>query len=140
MDLSLFPPLNASLNAVTAFLLALGYALARRRAPAAHKVCMLSACATSVLFLVGYLYYHFHHGITHFPGQGAVRSVYFLVLVSHTALAVVIVPLVIATLVRAFRGEFEKHRKIARVTLPLWFYVSVTGVAVYWMLYRVKYS
>jgi uncharacterized membrane protein YozB (DUF420 family) len=138
--LSVLPALNASLNLTTACLLVLGYTLIRQRAITAHTICMLAACATSTLFLVSYLYYHYHHGATRFPGLGAVRILYFAILISHTILAVVIVPLVILTLVHAFRGNFLKHAAVARVTLPLWLYVSVTGVVVYWMLYRVSYS
>jgi uncharacterized membrane protein YozB (DUF420 family) len=97
---------------------------------------MLAALATSALFLVSYLAYHFQVGSVRFTGQGLVRGVYFAVLISHTILAAAIVPLVLVTLVRARAGRFEAHRRIARVTLPLWMYVSVTGVVVYWMLYR----
>ena len=139
MSLSTFPVINASLNATTALLLVCGFIFIRRRAVKEHSICMLAACGTSVLFLISYLYYHFHHGVTHFPGHGVIKTVYFLILISHTILAVVIVPLVIMTLVRALRGEFSQHRMIAKLTLPLWFYVSVTGVVVYWMLYRMRY-
>ena len=139
MDISLLPSVNASLNATSALLLVFGYFLIRQRAITGHTICMLLACGTSTLFLISYLYYHYHHGRTTFPGQGLVRSFYFLILVSHTVLAVVIVPLVIMTLFHAFRSRFERHKAIARVTLPIWLYVSVTGVVVYWMLYRMKY-
>jgi uncharacterized membrane protein YozB (DUF420 family) len=97
---------------------------------------MLSAFATSTLFLACYLWYHAHHGVTRFRGQGAVRGFYFTLLGSHTVLAGVIVPLVLITLYRALRQRFDRHRKIARWTLPIWLYVSVTGVVVYWMLYH----
>jgi uncharacterized membrane protein YozB (DUF420 family) len=97
---------------------------------------MLAALATSALFLVSYLAYHFQVGSVRFTGQGLVRSVYFAVLISHTILAAAIVPLVVVTVIRARAGRFEAHRRIARWTLPLWLYVSVTGVVVYWMLYR----
>ena len=100
---------------------------------------MLTACVTSVLFLVSYLYYHYHHGSTRFMGQGWVRPLYFLILISHTILAAAVPPLVIKTLYHAFRGDFVRHQRIARVTLPVWLYVSVTGVVVYWMLYLVIY-
>ena len=100
---------------------------------------MLSAFATSTLFLACYLTYHFHHGTTRFEGQGAVRGIYFSILGSHTLLAVLIVPLVLTTLYRAWRQRFDLHRRIARWTLPLWLYVSVTGVVVYWMLYQVRW-
>jgi len=99
---------------------------------------MLTAFSTSVLFLICYLTYHIFHGVTRFPGHGFVRSFYLALLGSHTVLAVVIVPLVLTTLYRALRGRFDRHRRVARWTLPLWFYVSVTGVVVYWMLYHLK--
>lgn len=127
---------NAVLNAMSALLLAAGWFLIRARRTAAHKACMLAAVATSTLFLASYLTYHFNVGSVKFPGEGAVRSVYLAILLSHTTLAVVIVPLVIVTLRRAFRGQFERHRRIARWTLPLWLYVSVTGVIVYTMVYH----
>lgn len=97
---------------------------------------MIAALATSALFLVSYLTYHFQVGSVRFTGQGPVRTIYFAVLISHTILAVVIVPLALVTVARARAGRFEAHRGIARWTLPLWLYVSVTGVVVYWMLYR----
>ena len=137
MDLSVLPSVNAALNAASAVLLVLGYTLIRRRAITAHMVTMLAACGTSTLFLISYLTYHAVHGSTRFQGTGAVRIFYFTVLTSHTILAVVIVPLVILTLTRALRGNFLRHARIARITLPLWLYVSVTGVVVYWLLYRV---
>jgi uncharacterized membrane protein YozB (DUF420 family) len=136
IPLSDFPAIDATLNAASAVLLATGYVFIRRRMIAAHRVCMLSAASTSTLFLACYLWYHAHHGVTRFPGTGSVRIFYFTLLGSHTVLAAVIVPLVLITLSRALRRNFIKHRQIARWTLPLWFYVSVTGVVVYWMLYR----
>ena len=139
MDLSIFPSINAALNTTSALLLILGYTLIRQRAITGHTICMLAACGTSTLFLISYLYYHFHHGTTRFLGTGLIRPVYFILLISHTILAVVIVPLVIMTLYRAFRSQFGRHMKIARITLPIWLYVSVTGVVVYWMLYRVNW-
>ncbi len=140
MELSTLPAVNASLNAASAFLLTLGFIFIRQRAITAHTMCMLAACGTSTLFLISYIYYHYHHGTTHFPGHGAVRIFYFTILISHTILAVTIVPLAITTLSRGLRGQFPKHVAIARITLPLWLYVSVTGVVVYWMLYRMKLS
>jgi uncharacterized membrane protein YozB (DUF420 family) len=134
------PSINASLNLASTVLLILGYTLIRQRAITAHTICMLAACGTSTLFLVGYLYYHYHHGSTPFPGRGWVRPVYFSILISHTVLAAAVPFLVILTLYRAFRSQFRKHVWIARVTLPIWLYVSVTGVIVYWMLYRMKWS
>ncbi len=139
MDITILPSINASLNLATAFLLVLGYTLIRQRAITGHAISMLAACATSTLFLVSYLYYHFHHGSTRFAGEGFLRPLYFTILISHTILAVAQVPLIVMTLVRAFQSRFVKHVRIARITLPIWLYVSVTGVVVYWMLYRIKY-
>jgi len=134
------PALDATLNAASAVLLACGYCFIRRRNIAAHKFCMLAALATSTLFLVCYLTYHYFHGVTRFPGRGPVRPFYFALLGSHTVLAAVIVPLVLATLYRAWRQRFDQHKRIARWTLPLWLYVSITGVMVYWMLYQLYRS
>jgi len=131
------PHLNALLNATSAIFLVTGYTFIRRRRIRAHRNCQLSAVVSSTLFLVSYLTYHYFHGATHFPGQGIARPIYFTILISHTILAVVIVPLVLVTLYRAVRGDFVRHRKIARWTLPLWLYVSVTGVVVYLMLYQI---
>jgi putative membrane protein len=136
IPLSYFPALDAALNGASALLLTLGFVFIRQRKIAAHKTCMISAFASSTIFLVCYLWYHAHHGVTHFTGQGFVRGFYFALLGSHTILAAVIVPLVLMTLYRALRNRFPQHRKIARWTLPLWLYVSVTGVLVYWMLYQ----
>lgn len=135
--ISFLPHLNASLNATCAILLITGYRFIRGRRITAHRNCQIAAATTSALFLVSYLTYHYYHGATRFSGQGIVRPVYFTILISHTVLAVVIVPLVAATLLRAVRGEFARHRRLARWTLPLWLYVSVTGVIVYLMLYRI---
>ena len=134
--LSTWPLLNACLNGTSALLIGSGFVAIRRRRIAVHKACMLAACATSVLFLVSYLLYHHQVGSTAFTGQGAIRVVYFTVLISHTILAVVIVPLVIMTVYRAWREQWPRHRRLARWTLPLWLYVSVTGVAIYIMLYQ----
>jgi uncharacterized membrane protein YozB (DUF420 family) len=136
MTLRDLPALNASLNALSAVLLLVGYACIRARRPAAHRAFMLAAFASSTLFLVSYLVYHFQVGSVRFRGEGTLRTVYLGILASHTVLAVVVVPLVLTTLARAWKGRFELHRRIARVTLPIWAYVSVTGVVVYWMLYR----
>ncbi|MBI4529463.1 MAG: DUF420 domain-containing protein [Deltaproteobacteria bacterium] len=132
---SFLPGINAALNSISAALLAAGYFLIRRKKVAAHKACMLSALGTSALFLVSYLVYHYQVGSVAFKGQGWIRPVYFTVLISHTVLATAIVPLVLITLMRAVRANFDRHRRIARVTLPLWIYVSITGVIVYLMLY-----
>jgi putative membrane protein len=133
-----FPALDAALNALSAMLLVAGYLFIRNRNIRAHRLCMLSAFGTSSLFLVCYLWYHAHHGITRFRGSRLVRSAYLTLLGSHTVLAVVIVPLILITLTRALRRDFGRHRRIARWTLPLWLYVSVTGVVVYWMLYHLQ--
>ncbi len=134
------PHLNALLNSASAVLLLTGYYFIRQRHIAAHRRCMLAALGTSGLFLVSYLIYHFSVGSVRFQGTGWIRPVYFAVLVSHTVLATAIVPLVLLTVVRALRERFDKHRAIARWTLPLWLYVSATGVAVYWMLYRMNFQ
>jgi len=132
---SFLPHLNALLNSTSAILLIAGYGFIRAGRIRAHRNCQLSAVTTSTLFLISYLTYHYHHGATRFAGQGIARPIYFTILTSHTVLAVVIVPLVIVTLFRATRGDFFRHKRIARWTLPLWLYVSVTGVMVYLMLY-----
>lgn len=129
--------LNASLNGISAILLAGGYASIRARKRDRHKTFMLSAFAVSTIFLVSYVLYHLRVGHVSFQGQGWVRPVYFALLSSHTILAIVIVPLILITLRRAWLEKFDKHRLIARWTLPLWFYVCVTGVIVYVMLYQV---
>jgi len=139
IPLTLLPAINATLNAASALALLTGYYFIRRKNVAAHKTCMLTAFALSTLFLVSYLYYHFHHGATRFPGPGWARVVYFTILISHTILAVTIVPLVLVTLFRALKERFDRHARIARWTLPLWLYVSVTGVIIYWMLYQVRW-
>jgi uncharacterized membrane protein YozB (DUF420 family) len=136
IPVSQLPALNATLNSLSAVLLLCGYAFIRRRQVFQHKLCMLAACGTSTLFLISYLIYHAEVGSKPFQGVGGVRIVYFAILISHTILATAIVPLVIMTLRRAFRSNFPAHSRIARWTLPLWMYVSVTGVAVYWMLYQ----
>src|ERR1044072_7310635 len=133
---SVLPHLNATLNASSFLLLTSGYFFIRRGRVLAHKRCQLSALTASVLFLVSYIVYHQHHGATRFLGQGIARPIYFTILTTHTVLAVVIVPFVIITLRRALRGNFLRHRAIARWTLPVWLYVSVTGVIVYLMLYH----
>jgi uncharacterized membrane protein YozB (DUF420 family) len=135
--ISYLPHLNACLNGTSALLLFTGYTFIRTRNVTAHRACQIAALVISLLFLASYLTYHYHHGATRFQGTGLVRTFYFTVLTSHTILAMVIVPLVILTFYRAFRGEFSKHRRIARITLPLWLYVCVTGVIVYLMLYQI---
>ena len=131
------PHLNAILNATSGLLLVTGYLFIRRRKVIAHRNCQVAALVASTLFLVSYLTYHFYYGSTRFAGQGMVRPVYFVILISHTILAAVIVPFVGVTLYRATRGQFAKHMRIARWTFPMWLYVSVTGVIVYLMLYQI---
>jgi len=132
------PTLNACLNAASAGLLVFGWWQIRNGRREAHRTCMLAALATSALFLVSYLVYHFQVGSVRFAGRGWLRLVYFALLLSHTVLAVAIVPLVLLTATRALLGRFERHRAIARYTLPLWLWVSVSGVLVYWILYRLR--
>ena len=129
--------LNASLNGTSAILLAGGYVAIRSGKIAVHKAFMISAFAVSSVFLASYLLYHYRVGHVTFHGQGWIRPVYFVLLTSHTILAVVIVPMILVTLRRALIGKFDRHRVIARWTLPLWFYVSVTGVIVYLMVYQI---
>jgi uncharacterized membrane protein YozB (DUF420 family) len=136
-DYSIFPAINASLNGTSAVLLVTAHSMIKRGRMNAHRTLMLMAVGTSTLFLISYLYYHAHVGSFHFRGQGWSRPVYFSILISHTILAVAIVPLVIITLSRALRERFDRHRAIARWTYPLWLYVSVTGVVIYFMLYRI---
>jgi uncharacterized membrane protein YozB (DUF420 family) len=130
------PHLNAVLNSTSALLLLAGYRFIRRGQILAHRNCQVSAVVTSTIFLISYLTYHYYHGATRFAGQGLARPLYFTILTTHTILAVVIVPMILITLYRASRGDFIRHRRIARWTLPLWLYVSVTGVIVYLMLYH----
>jgi putative membrane protein len=136
MRIAMLPTLNALLNATSAVLLIAGYLCIRRRKVTGHKLCMLAAFVTSSLFLTSYLILRYYAGMSRFTGQGWIRPVYFTILTSHTVLAAGIVPLVLITLSRALRGRFERHARIARWTLPLWLYVSVTGVLVYWILDR----
>ena len=127
--------LNATLNGISAVLLAGGYAAIRNGKIAIHKKFMLSAFTVSTIFLISYLAYHYRVGHVRFQGQGWIRPVYFTLLISHTILAITIVPLILVTLRRAWLEKFDKHRMIARWTFPLWMYVSVTGVIVYILLY-----
>ena len=130
------PVVNAVLNGTSALLLASGYLCIRRRKVTAHKVCMSTAFGTSTLFLICYLTYHYHVGSMPFGGQGWIRPLYFTILISHTSLAAAIVPLALTTLYRAWKAQFGKHVRIARWTLPIWLYVSITGVIIYLMLYQ----
>ena len=136
LEVTQLPAVNATLNSIAATLLAVGYGFIRRGRVDAHRRCMLAAFATSALFLVSYLAYHAQVGSRPFPGQGPVRVVYFTVLVSHIVLAAAILPLAVVTLRRGLRRDDARHVSLARWTLPIWLYVSVTGVVVYWMLYH----
>jgi uncharacterized membrane protein YozB (DUF420 family) len=133
---AIFPVIDASLNGTSAVLLLVGRGFIKRGRMAAHRAVMIAALVSSSIFLACYLYYHWHVGSVHFQGQGWSRPVYFSILISHTILAAVIVPMIIITLSRALRERFDRHRAIARWTYPLWMYVSVTGVIVYFMLYH----
>jgi putative membrane protein len=129
------PTVNAALNSLSAVLLVRGFLYIRSNNRHAHKSCMLAALVCSTLFLVSYLSYHYQVGSIPFKGQGWVRPIYFAILLSHTILAAVVVPLALITLTRGLRQRFDAHRRIARWTFPVWLYVSVTGVVVYWMVY-----
>jgi putative membrane protein len=136
------PGVNAVLNASSALLLIAGYMAIRRRAVPVHKTCMLSALAVSALFLTSYLYYHFvvkNGRPTPFQGAGWIRGAYFAILLTHTILAIVVAPLALTTAYLGLRNKLLRHMKLARWTLPIWLYVSITGVVVYWLLYRVEY-
>lgn len=133
---AIFPVIDATMNGTSAVLLLIGRGYIKRGQMAAHRAFMLAALVASSIFLGCYLYYHYHVGSVHFQGQGIWRPIYFTILVSHVILAAVIVPMIIITLSRALRERFDKHRRIARWTFPLWMYVSVTGVIVYVMLYH----
>ena len=135
-DYAVFPVINAALNGTSAVLLVTAHEMIRRGRMAAHRALMLTAVGTSSLFLISYVYYHWHVGHVFFRGQGWSRPIYFTILISHTILAAAIVPLVIITLTLALRGRFDRHKAIARWTYPIWLYVSVTGVVIYLMLYR----
>jgi len=128
------PALNASLNALSAVFLACGLVFIRRGQMSRHRFCMVSALVVSTVFLACYVTYHASHGSTPYPGTGWMRGLYFAILVPHVLLAMTVVPLALVTVLRAFRTDFARHRKIARITFPIWMYVSVTGVLVYWML------
>lgn len=140
MNLTLadLPTLNAALNATSAVLLLLGWVLILRRKIDAHRRAMLSAFGCSIVFLVSYLVYHFQVGSVKFQGTGTVRTVYFAILLTHTVLAAAVPFLAVITLSRALARRFDRHKRIARWTLPIWLYVSVTGVVVYWMLYQMR--
>jgi uncharacterized membrane protein YozB (DUF420 family) len=136
VGISDLPALNATLNAIAAMLLVSGYVLIKRGRQRQHQWCMISALITSALFLVSYVIYHLNAGSRPFEGQGAIRLVYFAILITHVILAAVIVPLALVTATRGLRAHFDKHVRIARWTFPIWLYVSVTGVVIYLMLYQ----
>jgi uncharacterized membrane protein YozB (DUF420 family) len=137
MEVTDLPAVNACLNSISTVLLATGYFLIRRKRVQAHRLAMSAAFLTSCLFMASYLTYHYSVGSVPFTKQGWIRPVYFAILISHIVLAAAILPLALVTLYRAWREQFERHRRIARWTFPLWIYVSVTGVVIYWMLYRI---
>ena len=136
MDLRSLPTLNALLNTTSAILLVRGYLLIRQRRIEAHKKTMLAALCVSAAFLASYLVYHYNVGSVRFQKTGLIRTVYLSILLTHTVLAAAVAPMALVTVWRAWKGNFDKHRKLARITLPLWLYVSVTGVVVYLMLYH----
>jgi uncharacterized membrane protein YozB (DUF420 family) len=136
MQVTDLPAVNATLNAISAVLLVIGYVLVRQRKLEQHRRVMIAAFSTSVLFLICYLIYHVNVGSKPFPGQGPIRSVYFFILITHIVLAALVPPMAIITLVRGLRARYDSHMKLARWTLPIWLYVSVTGVIVYVMLYQ----
>jgi uncharacterized membrane protein YozB (DUF420 family) len=136
MSISDLPALNATLNGIAGCLLAAGYYFIRQRRIAAHRACMVSAFIASTLFLISYLVYHFNIGSRPFPGQGPIRTLYFTILITHVSLAAAIVPMALVTLSRGLKLDIVRHRRIARWTWPIWMYVSVTGVVIYLMLYR----
>ena len=138
-DLSILPTVNATLNGLAGMLLVAGFVSIRRGKMKVHRAFMLAAFTASVLFLTSYLVYHFNFAFTPFPGRGLARVVYFTILIPHVVLAATVVPLALITLSRALRRQFPRHRRIARWTFPIWLYVSVTGVIVYVMLYRIAW-
>ena len=137
IDYSIFPVIDATLNGITAALLAVGHHLIKRGAVAKHRAVMITAFVVSSAFLACYLYYHYHVGSVHFRGQGWSRPLYFSILISHTVLAGIVVPMILITFGFALSNQFDRHRRLARWTYPIWMYVSVTGVVVYLMLYKI---
>ena len=136
VDVAMLPTVNAGLNAISASLLTAGFVFIRRRNVAAHRTCMLGAFAVSILFLTCYLIYHYQAGSRPFGGHGWIRPLYFALLISHIVLAALIVPLALTTIYRGLSAQFDRHVRLARWTFPIWLYVSVTGVVVYWLLYH----
>jgi uncharacterized membrane protein YozB (DUF420 family) len=136
ISLTDLPTINALLNSTSAIFLVIGYRYIRLRQIERHRVCMIIAFSCSILFLISYLTYHSLAGSKHFPGTGSIRVIYLAILLTHTVLAALVPPLAIISLYRGLKGQYDKHRRIARWAFPIWLYVSVTGVVVYWMLYR----
>ena len=136
MQIADLPALNATLNGLAAIFLTVGYVQIRRGRQDLHKRCMLAALVTSALFLVSYVIYHLNIGSRPFPGQGAIRVIYFAILITHVVLAAATLPLALVTAARGLKGQYSRHVRIARWTLPIWLYVSVTGVVIYLMLYQ----
>lgn len=136
MEIADLPALNAVLNGTSGIFLTAGYILIRRGRQQLHERCMLTALVTSALFLTSYLIYHFNTGSRPFPGQGPIRILYFTILITHVVLAVTVLPLALTTAARGLWGQYDRHVRIARWTLPIWLYVSVTGVVIYLMLYQ----
>lgn len=139
IDVHQLPTVNATLNALAALCLIGGWFLIRARKRDAHRAVMIAALVCSSAFLACYLYYHYHVGSVRFPGTGGARTLYLSILLTHTILAALVPFLAVITVVHAARGRFARHKRIARWTLPIWLYVSVTGVVVYWMLYRMTW-
>lgn len=138
METSNLPAVNAVFNLLSTICLLSGYYFIKKtpRDEKRHKICMFSALVFSTIFLVGYLTYHYHHGSTKFPDLGWVKTAYLIILIPHIILAAVMVPMIVMTFFYALSGKFEKHKKLARITFPIWMYVSVTGVIIYLMLYQ----
>jgi putative membrane protein len=136
IDYTLLPAINATLNAIATFFLSAGWIFIRRREIARHRACMIAAFATSALFLTSYLVYHANVGSVPYQGRGMLRVAYFAILITHVILAASVLPLALVTLSRALSRRFDRHRRIARWTLPIWLYVSITGVVIYVMLYE----
>lgn len=134
------PTVNASLNGLAAILLTCGWIFIKKQRKIAHRNCMIAAFAVSTLFLTSYLIYHFHHVSTPFPGSGVWRLIYFAVLIPHILLAASMLPMIFLSFLRAFKADYVRHVRVSRKTLPIWIYVSVTGVVVYVMLYHVDWS
>jgi uncharacterized membrane protein YozB (DUF420 family) len=136
VSVTILPTVNAVLNASAALAMVLGFVAIRNRRIRIHRACMLTAVGLSALFLCSYVVYHAQVGSRPYAGEGPLRAVYFAILLTHTVLAIAILPLVSTTLYRALRSQFVRHARLARLTFPIWLYVSVTGVVVYWMLYH----